>query len=167
MMEIVWVYKLCGTIILLIASLVFGWKKIREERLKIRGAEDLGDLVEYISEQIEYTMKPLPEILGSYQSSFLAESGLIAAAQEYGVKEAWERCGNRLTLPEGNVRKIFGEFCKEIGRGYRKEELELCGLTLKRLRSEIDRMKKDTVNREKLYRTLPPLMVLSMVLILL
>lgn len=43
----------------------------------------------------------------------------------------------------------------------------MCSLTIRRLREEIDQLKKDIGNREKLYRTIPPLMVMSVVLILL
>jgi len=40
-------------------------------------------------------------------------------------------------------------------------------LTQKHLKAELEKLKEDSVNREKLYRSLPPLMVLSVVLILL
>ena len=167
MTDRIWMYKLIGTVILLTASMVYGRKKILDERRKIREAEALRDLTEHIAEQIEYTMKPLPEIIAGFENGILREIGFLETAGTYGIREAWKMCQWKFCLPEGNIRSAFGEFCREIGRGYRKEELELCGLTLKRLRSEIERMKGDSGNCEKLYRTIPPLMVLSVVLILL
>ena len=165
MTEKIWVYKLMGTLILLMASVIYGSKKIAEERRRLREAEALADLVEHISGQIEYTMKPLPEILGAYQSEILASGAFTEVACTYGLGKAWDAYGFGIGLPDGDFKRIFRDFTREIGRGYRKEELELCSLTLKQLRTEIDKYKEDSLGREKLYRTLPPMMVLSVVLI--
>ncbi len=168
--EIQWygnLFRLLGIAVLLLASMLYGRKRIREERQKIREAEALLLLTEYIAEQIEYTMKPLPEILAGFDSPLLCEMGFTGCAAEIGMRKAWERYRGRFQLKDGKIQSEFTSFCREIGRGYRKEELELCGLTAKHLRSELERMKGDAGNREKLYRTIPPLMVLSAALILL
>jgi len=160
-------YKLIGTLILLAVSLLYGRRKIFYERQKIKEGEAICDLTEYISEQIEYTMKPLPEIIAGYRNEILAENGFLESAAAEGMEKAWEVCSDGFRLPSGGIHDIFGEFCRSIGKGYRKEELELCGLTQKHLKAELEKLKEDSVNREKLYRSLPPLMVLSVVLILL
>lgn len=162
-----WGGKLIGAAVLLAASVIFGWNRIREEHRKIRDAEVLLELVEYIAEQIEYTMKPLPKILGTFEADALNGCGFLRISCEEGMWAGWERCKDKLSLPQGDLGRIFGDFCREIGKGYRKEELELCGLTMKRMKAEMDRSRNDIAGREKLYRTLPPLMMLSVILILL
>ena len=159
--------KLIGAMILLAASIVFGLKKSREEQEKIRNAEALFSLVENIAEQIEYSMRPLPQILHVYECDALEKSGFLRIAGEEGVEEGWKRCRNKLVLPGREIEKIVERFCGEIGKGYRKEELELCGLTLKRLKAEMERSRSEFANRRKLYHTLPPLLMLSLILILL
>ena len=167
MMEEIWICKLIGTAVLLLASILYGRRKILEERRVIREGEALLGLTVHIAEQIEYTMKPLPEILAGFDDDILLENGFLKAASESGIREAWDNQDCKFRLPEKGMKQVFGQFCREIGRGYRKEELELCSLTIRRLREEIDQLKKDIGNREKLYRTIPPLMVMSVVLILL
>lgn len=167
MMEEIWICKLIGTAVLLSASVLYGRKKILEERRMIREGEALLGLTVHIAEQIEYTMKPLPEILSGFDDGILLENGFLKAASEIGIREAWDNSRRKFRLPEKGMKQVFGRFCQEIGRGYRKEELELCSLTIRHLREEIEQLKKDIGNREKLYRTIPPLMVMSVVLILL
>ena len=151
---------------LLAASLVYGRSRISEERQKLREAEALIALVRHTAETIDHTLKPLPEIFGEYRNEVLQKNGFLAEVRSAGLRNAWENKEETFVLQDKDLKNCFSVFCREIGRGYRKEELELCSLTLKRMNEAVGKLRQELSNREKLYRTIPPLMVMSLVLIL-
>lgn len=160
-------YKLAGSVILVAASIVYGRKKVLDERRKLRETEVLCDLVKHVGESIEHTLKPLPEIFRYYHNEVLEECGFLQEIRESGLRQAWESRSEGMTGVDDNVNQQFSVFCREIGRGYRNEEVELCNLTLKRLQDECARLRNDSKNKEKLYKTIPPLMAMSVALMLL
>ena len=162
----IFLMKAAGTVVLLGASMAYGGCRISEERQKLREAEALMALVRYTAETIEHTMKPLPEIFVEYRNEVLHKNGFLEEVKRTGLREAWENKEGQLVLQDKDVKNGFAVFCREIGRGYRKEELELCSLTLKRMNEAVGKIRQELSNREKLYRTIPPLMVMSLVLIL-
>ena len=162
-----WLYKLAGTAVLLLASLLYGRCKVMEERKKVHEFEALLDLVNCITDGIEYGMKPLPEIFAEYRNEILEKNGFLEMARKSGLRETWMAYERKFSVSGGNGMKQFAGFCMKIGNGYKKEELELCGITRKRMEEELEKRKKDNGNREKLYRTIPPLMAMSLVLMLL
>ena len=160
-------YKLIGAVILMAASLIYGRQKVSEERRRLRLTEALCDLVKQVLDHIEHRLKPLPEIFRDYRNSELEACGFLEAVRGRGLREAWEKHGGCFRGLDGRMMTQISAFCLEIGRGYREDEVELCTFTLKQLQEECTRLKNDAKNREKLYRTIPPLMAMSAVLVLL
>ncbi len=165
-MAVALLYKLAGAGILLLASFIYGSCKVREGRRRLRETEAFLELVEYVTEGIEHGMKPLPEIFAEYGNGILEQNGFLQIVREKGIRQAWLTHENRFNPTKGKGIDQFSVFCREIGRSYRKEEMELCSLTKKRLEDELAAIRVDMKNREKMYRTIPPLMVMSLVLML-
>ena len=61
------------------------------------------------------------------------------------------------------ARDIFS-FAEKIGDAYRDEQTELCRYTEDRLRAVLEKRKSSAHDREKLYRTIPLLLALSVIL---
>ncbi|MBQ8370669.1 MAG: hypothetical protein IJY35_11890 [Clostridia bacterium] len=160
-------YKAVGALILIAASLIYGRQKVLEERRKLRLTEALCDLVKQIGDNIDHRLRPLPEIFRTYRNEALEECGFLKSVRETGLREAWESRSAYFRMLDGKVSEQFSAFCLEIGRGYREEEVKLCTFTAKQLQEECAKLRNDAKNKEKLYRTIPPLMAMSAVLVLL
>ena len=80
------------------------------------------------------------------------------------LRHAWD--GQTFAV-SGEARELVQEFVRTIGNGYRAEELRLCEYTIGRLRGILDRARTDAAGQLRLYRTVPMLLALSVILILL
>ncbi len=157
------IVKLIGSVALLVASLYYGQVKIRGERVGIKEVASLAEMVKYIGERIEHFSQPLPEIFAQYRNDHLESIGFLPYVRTMGISGAVENC--RMTL-DGDDRELFLKFAGAIGRGYRDEELSLCRYTYTKLTESEDKMRAAIKDKEKLYRTIPPMLALSVILIL-
>lgn len=156
--------KIIGAVILLAAAFGYGYLKIREERRKIAETDALCDLVSFIRQNIAHYMKPLPDIFAAYSDrcGLLEENGFIEICRTNGIRAAWEE--TVFHLPD-NVREAMADFVRSIGGGYREDELHLCDYTLEQFEKAGLKMREEIKGKEKLYRTIPPLLALSVMLI--
>lgn len=158
------VFKWLGAGILMLSAWLTGTGLIREHQNRLRELEALYDMISCIRDNIEHLMKPLPEIFRIYTNPYLETCGFLAEAKKNGLRRAWE---NHTTSVSGEAGQLIEEFTRNIGNGYRTEELRLCEYTLDRLRKILDHTRTETANQRKLYRSVPMLFALSVILILL
>lgn len=154
--------KIIGAVFLLSSAVWYGYLKIRDERRKIAELEELCDLALYIRENIVHYMKPLPEIFASYSGGVLEKNGFLDDCRKFGIRVAWEN--SSLSLPE-NCNRAMCDFANSIGSGYRDDEINLCNFTLEQLCKAMQTMREEIAGKEKMYRTIPPLLALSVMLI--
>ena len=155
--------KCLGAASLIAAAWMVSSSLIRNYKTRLREMEVLYDMISYIRDNIEHLMKPLPEIFQSYSNTYLESCGFLPAVRLKGLQQAWE--GQTFTV-SGETSRLINEFILNIGSGYRTEELRLCEYTLGRLRKLLDHTQADTTNQLKLYKTVPMMFALSMILIL-
>lgn len=148
---------------LMTAAGIFSIHMIREHRKKLLELEAFFDMISCIRDNIEHLMKPLPEIFQNYNHTYLDSCGFLKNVRETNLQQAWETyvfsCG-------AEAFRLIDEFIRNIGKGYRTEELRLCEYTLGRLRKLMDHVQADTANQLKLYKTVPMMFALSLILIL-
>lgn len=154
--------KIIGAVILLAAAVGYGYIRISEERKKAAEADALADLIRTIRGNIAHYMKPLPEIFLSCTGGILEDNGFLPLCRSKGIRAAWEAVP--MKLPE-KLRTVMTDFVSRIGGGYREDELHLCDYTLEQFDKVSREMRTEMENREKLYRTIPPLLALSAVLL--
>jgi len=155
--------KWLGAGILLIAAGLLSRGLTHEHRKVLRELEALCDMVQYIRDNIDHLMKPLPEIFASYQNDYLETIGFLQRIRHNGLKQAWDEQSFSIS---GEPHLLLTDFNRTIGSGYRTEELRLCDYTLSRLKEHLDRLHKDSSNLLKLYKTVPVMFALSIILIL-
>ncbi len=153
-----------GAVSLISAALMISSSLIREYKTRLHELEALYDMIAYIRDNIEHLMKPLPEIFQNYSNPYLENCGFLPAVRLKGLKQTWEE-GQTFTL-SGEACRLIDEFIRNIGSGYRTEELRLCEYTLGRLCKILDHTQTDTENQLKLYKTVPMMFALSIILIL-
>ena len=64
-------------------------------------------------------------------------------------------------------RSILRDLAAQLGRGFREEQTALCRYAEDGLSDALERLKKETGDRERLWRSIPLLAALSLILLLL
>ena len=155
------VIKLIGGAVTVIAAVMWGQGKIRTERKKTDELAALCRLVRYIGDNIEHFSRPLPEIYADFDDEILRREGFIEALKKDGMKTA---LGKGLLTVDGEAIEEMERFADRIGGDYREEQTELCEYTRSHLTGYVEERKKNSHDKEKLYRTCPVLLALSAVL---
>ena len=88
--------------------------------------------------------------------SLTAALFLFAASRLAAEGAAW-----RISAEE---RSILIEFGEELGRGFREEQTALCRYAEDRLAEARDRLRAESGGRERLWRTIPLLSALALIL---
>lgn len=155
--------KWIGAGIVITAAWLFSIGLIRDHRKILRELEALCDMIQYIRDNIDHLMKPLPEIFGSYRNDYLETIGFLPQVRHAGLKQAWNEQSFAFS---GEPFLLLSNFIRTIGNGYRTEELRLCDYTITRLNETLEHLRRDSSNRLKLYKTVPTMFALSIILIL-
>ncbi|MBE6625777.1 MAG: hypothetical protein E7628_01160 [Ruminococcaceae bacterium] len=157
------IVKIAGSVILLATSIYFGQVKITAERTRIKILSSFGDMIKYIGEKIEHFSSPLPEILSEYNNPYLESVGYLDAIRSHGLSLVPD-C---LKISQNHEEYILiKRFTDSIGKGYKDEEVTLCKYTHQKLAELEEKMSAVLKDKEKLYRTIPPMLALSVILIL-
>lgn len=165
MISVEYCTKILGALLLLISSLCFGNSMIKGEAEKINESLAIAELIKYVRDNIEHFVKPLPDIFLSYKNELLEKNGFLTFVRKNGIQKSAEKIDDFFHC-DRDVISIFRKFCSDIGGGYRDEEIRLCSFSLSQLERKIEKIKNDHLSKVKMYRTIPPLFALSVVLIL-
>jgi len=155
-------FKLIGAAMVMLSSVMFGRMKIAEERGKNAMLTGMTELVRGIRDHISHFRRPLGEIYDSLSIPALESCGFMEILRKDSIEHAWESISPMMPKESAAVME---EFVRRLGSGYREDELELCAYTIRRLESMGEAMSAELKKREKLYRNLPPLAALSVVLL--
>ncbi len=158
--------KLAGGIMLFLAALYYSICKQRQEKTKLDILTELCDLFGYLQKNIECFSSPLGDLYRAYSSPTLAQLGFYETWREASLEAAVAvltgGAGN--PLPEG-AEKTMRHYSERAGQGYKEEELQLCRYTRDALQEELQRAQKNSAGKRRMYRTMPFLLVLSVVLL--
>ena len=155
--------RCAGAAILLTAAAGWGYFEIREERKRIRELEAVLALIRYLREHIERFGTPLSELYAAYDDPVLAQTGFLTLLRTEGMTAAAD--GAELRLSEGE-RGILSDFAGRLGRGFREEQTVLCRYAEDGLSDALGKLRSQTAGRERLWRALPVLAALSLLLML-
>ncbi len=136
---------------------------IRDHRTHLRELDAIYNMIAYIRDNIDHFMKPLPDIFQNYTNDCLESCGFLSDVRRTDLHQAWN--GQTFSLSE-ETHTLLNDFFTRIGSGYRTEELRLCDYTLNRLNSILEKKRNESKNKLKLYKTVPMLVALSVILIL-
>lgn len=152
-----------GAAMPVLASIVYGRMKIREMRRRLFEISAFLRLVRYIGDNVEHFMKPIPEIIAGYEDGYLDSIAFLDNARKIGLFEAW-RGGEFLLSGEG--RDILDSYFSSVGGGYLDDEKKLTSYTEKRLEALLEAETAASKDKERIYKTVPPMLAGSVVLIL-
>lgn len=154
--------KNLGIITLLLTAFYYSRNRQKTEDIKYGILTELCSLFAYIQKNIDCFTKPLGEICQGYTSPFLEEYGFYTVWKQQTLTHAVQ------VLPyiSASVRETLLRYAQSAGQGYKEEELHLCRFTLEQLQEMLAGQKEERKAKNRMYRTLPYLLVLSIVLLL-
>ena len=155
--------KIIGAALPLLASLAYGRIKIRDLRRGLTEISAFLRLVRYIGDNVEHFMKPIPEIIAGFEDDYLESVGFLQNARDSGLLSAWQG-GSFLLSGEG--KKILDTYFTNVGGGYLDDEKKLTSYTEKRLEALLESETVAAKDKERIYKTVPPMLAGSVVLIL-
>lgn len=149
-----------GSILLLGSAALFSYEKIRMEKVQYTHLKEWLHFLHYIENNIRSFRTPLPEIYTSYsrQENDLFARRLTAVGPAVLLSET--------TLPDG-AAILLQEYIRKAGNNYESEEIRLCQFTIEALQEIMNTTQKDLYEKTRLYRTLPLMLALSIVLLFL
>lgn len=135
--------KLIGSIFIICASIFASFFYEKKQKNLIKCQSELISLVNYIKTQIEYFSKPINEIFNEYNSDneFIKDVLLYKEKADFSI------------LEQGVKKDVISLF-KELGKGFKKEQISLCDYSLKVLNSSLDVLKSDYSKKCKIYRSI-------------
>jgi len=153
-----------GAVLLLAAAAGWGFCEIRDGRRHILELEAVLDLIRAVREGIDRLSAPLSEIYAAYENPVLRESGFLTLLREKGMAEAVEGTEWRLSPEE---LAVLRDLASRLGRGFREEQAALCRYAGDRLEDALEKRRTDEDGRARLWRSIPLLAALSLILLLL
>ena len=152
-----------GAALLLLGAAGAGFSEIRRGRARIGELEAVLALARHIRESIGRLNAPLSDIYASFEDLRLTENGFLPLLRTRGMAEAFEKTEWR--MPERD-RGILRDLAGRLGRGFPEEQTALCRFAEDRLEEDLDRLRKAAPGEERLWRSIPILSALSLILLL-
>lgn len=153
--------KALGILILFLTALYYSQSHQVAAKRSCDILSELCSLFSYILKNIECFTRPLDEICQGYSSPLLEQCGFFLHWQNRDLHRAVQSVPY---LPE-SVQRLLFRYADTAGQGYKEEEVQLCRYTWEQLSELFHIQKEELKAKNKMYRTLPFLLVLSIVLL--
>lgn len=155
--------KIIGIFLILFCSFLYGKGLSARAESFLRTNEALLSFVMYINTSIKTARAPLPDIFKTYTNTELEQNGFCDIIRKEGIIDALQSIKDDLSNETYDAMLYLA---KNLGGIDTKSQEEICMYTEKRLRDEIEIIKKDMNDKKKMYRLLPILAGLSAVILL-
>ncbi len=157
------IWKCVGALLIIGAAVYMGHFIASECKRKLQGTEEALALVKYIRRNIEAYLSPIGDILKGYSSEYLEECGFAHTMRETGLACAVEE--GYLDLPIQAKRALW-DFASSLGSGYAEAELKHCDYCIAMLEEVAASEREKLTLNGRLYRFLPPIGALSLIILL-
>ncbi len=155
------VVKGAGILILTLTAVYYSWYGQQWENKKHRTMKALYEMFLYIQKSIECYAMPLGEIFRNCSNPVLEETEFLPYWKRGELKDAV----NTLKGLTPAVESALLHYAENAGSGYKDAELQLCHNVIAELETALNSQSEMIKNKNKLYRTMPFLFVLSVVLL--
>lgn len=133
-----------------------------ESRRKVENVHAVRELIGYIRRNIDSFLTPIRRILKEYRCDVIDGCGFGDVMRREGLTAAAE--GEYLPLPKDAQTELLA-FARSIGSGYRDEEIKRCEYYEGVLLQIEEREREISDKNRNLYRYLPPLGALSLLVV--
>lgn len=150
-----------GSVFVLSSAVGVSTVLIASSRRRIRHTEALVELVRHIRTHIEYFLTPVDLIFSDFRNETLESCGFCPVLRDSGLAEAL-RTGGGSFSPE--TRLIAEKFASSLGDGYRDGQLRLCDFCISGLSEQLERERESYDRNLNMYRFVPCLLALFIIL---
>ena len=141
--------KLVGVCLLLAGGSGLSLILTREIKQELDTWVAVGDFLRYIRMHIDCFCTPKEEIFASFEHPLLEENGFLPALRQMGdVGLATEK-----SIKEEPLAALLYRFGKELGHGYREEQLAVCDFYLAALATQIEKRQRAFPQKVRVRRT--------------
>ena len=141
--------KLLGAGLVLSVGVISAFGTVRYEKKRLSVLDGWIDLILYIRSQIDCYLTPLGDILAN------GDPSLLRACMSEGNETDLEAILRASSIYlDGNAKRTLEGFVREIGSGYREEQVKHCDYCISVLRRERERMSAELPLRVRLYAAL-------------
>ena len=131
--------KIIGSILIICASVAFSYFYEKKQKEKIKHANELYDFIKYIRAQIEYFSTPVYKIYVEYSNKTEYISSLLIPSKN-SLKDEYNN--------------FVSNFFANLGKGYKKEQLQLCDYALEYIKNYEKKTRAEYPNKIKVFRAL-------------
>jgi hypothetical protein len=143
------ILKLCGCLFVLTSGTFGAFSLVKYQKTKLRVLDAWIDLIFFIRTQIDCYLMPIGDILsGGDRALFEACMSPSNAADLPAILNA-----SGIYL-DGDGKRLIENFVREIGSGYREEQLKRCDFFISSLRNEREKIAAALPMRVRLCATL-------------
>ena len=157
-------YRWLGCFLLLLVGSGVSLVLFAYERRRCRQAEGFLALVSLLRSQIDCFSIPIGGILKKCDPRILRDCGLDDGEDLTDMPSLLSAC--HLLLPEEECA-LLADFARQLGGGYREEQLRSCSYCAERLTACCDRLRAELPKREKMAIILPLSAAVLLILMLL
>ncbi len=157
------ILRLIGALMILTSSAVMGAYIANVYSRRVTSTEEVAAFIKYIKRNIESFKMPVADILSSYDSEHFERVGFLEAMRTAGLEEAI--CGGYLTLSQAALGE-FLSFASRLGRDYTEGEVKRCEYYIGVFEELAAAEKENIATNGRLYRLLPPLGAISLIILL-
>lgn len=141
--------KLLGAMMILSVGIVSALISVQYEKRRLTVVDGWIDLILYIRGQIDCYLMPIDDILsGGDRALFEACMSPTNAADLPAILKS-----SQIYL-DGDAKRILESFVRQIGAGYREEQLKRCDFFVSSLRTQRERIATQLPMRVRLCATL-------------
>ncbi len=141
--------KLLGAALVLSVGVISAFGTVRYEKKRLSVLDGWIDLILYIRAQIDCYLTPLYEILSSSDPALM--HACMSPEHETDLGAILRASSIYL---DGNSKRLLESFIREIGSGYREEQVKLCDYYISALRTERAKVADELPTRMRLYAAL-------------
>ena len=157
------ILKLAGAAMVLLSSAVMGAYAANAYSRRVTSTEEIAAFIKYVKRNIESFNMSVSEIFSSYTSEHFETTGFLDAMRADGLSAAI--AGGYLTLTREAERE-FAEFASRLGSEYTDAEVKRCEYYVNVFEDLLKTERENASVNGRLYRLLPPLGAVSLIILL-
>lgn len=157
--------KILGIALIMLSACAFSREKNRAAERRLAVLEELFRLADTMKLEIGCYLRPMSEIVSSFNSEVLERYGFISDFSSIGAYEAYLRLQSRVTLGE-EEKKLMATFFSRLGKGYADDEMKLIEAFSAQLLLVLQKEREALPKQKKLSATLSCAAALAVIILL-
>ena len=133
--------KYVGSVLILCACVCFSFFYEIKEKNKLENLKSMRDFINHIKIKIDYFLTPQPKLISEYKNDFIKE---LYKNEFKNLDKYYDK----------DICSVLKSFFKDLGKGLKDEEINLCSYTISKLDDKIKIFEQELPNKIKVVRTM-------------